>query len=83
MGHLDTSEIIRASVWIRPTGEALDRILEVTRRLTTRKEGPGVPPHLTLLSGIETTRARMPSASSMLAASSARSRNLSAFERLT
>jgi 2'-5' RNA ligase len=57
MGHLDTSETIRASVWIRPTGEALDRIFKVTRRLSLRKEGPEVPPHLTLLSGIETTRA--------------------------
>lgn len=56
MGHIDTSEIIRASVWIRPTGEALDRILKVTRRLSLRKEGPEVRPHLTLLSGIETTR---------------------------
>ena len=57
MGHIDTSEIIRASVWIRPTGEALHRILKITRGLSFRKEGPGVPPHLTLLSGIETTRA--------------------------
>lgn len=56
MGHIDTSEIIRASVWIRPTGEALDRIHKVTRRLSFRKDGPEVPPHLTLLSGIETTR---------------------------
>ncbi len=56
MGHIDTSEVIRASVWIRPTGEALDRIREVTRRLSVRGRGPEVEPHLTLLSGIETTR---------------------------
>jgi hypothetical protein len=56
MGHLDTSEIVRGSIWIRPTGEALDRISKVTRRLSLRKNGPEVPPHLTLLSGIETTR---------------------------
>jgi hypothetical protein len=56
MGHIDTSEIIRASVWIRPTGAALDHILDVRRRLSLRKQGPEVPPHLTLLSGMETTR---------------------------
>src|SRR5688500_923979 len=56
MAHIDTSEVIRASVWIRPTGEALDRIREVTRRLSVRDRGPEVEPHLTLLSGIETTR---------------------------
>src|SRR5690349_13355932 len=57
MGHIDTSEIIRASVWIRPEGDALDRILDVRRRLSMRKRGPEVLPHLTLLSGLETTRA--------------------------
>ena len=54
MGHVDRSEVIRASVWVRPAGEALDRIREVTRRVSVR--GPEVEPHLTLLSGIETTR---------------------------
>ncbi len=57
MGHIDTSEVIRASVWIRPTGEALEGILRLTRRMSVRERGPEVPPHLTLLSGIETTRA--------------------------
>jgi 2'-5' RNA ligase len=56
MGHVDTSEVIRASVWIRPAGEALDQIVKVARRLSVRERGPEVPPHLTLLSGIETTR---------------------------
>jgi len=56
MGHIDASEVVRASVWIRPTGEALDRIAKVGRRLSVRERGPEVPPHLTLLSGIETTR---------------------------
>jgi hypothetical protein len=56
MGHIDRSEVIRASVWIRPAGEALDRIREVTRCLSVRGGGPEVEPHLTLLSGIETTR---------------------------
>ena len=56
MAHIDTSEVIRASVWVRPIGEALDRIREVTRRLSVRPRGPEVEPHLTLLSGIETTR---------------------------
>src|SRR5689334_21870222 len=57
MGHIDTSDIIRASVWIRPAGAALDRILDIRRRLSPRGRGPEVPPHLTLLSGMETTRA--------------------------
>jgi hypothetical protein len=56
MGHIDTSEVVRASVWIRPTGEALERIVKIGRRLSVRERGPEVPPHLTLLSGIETTR---------------------------
>jgi len=57
MAHIDTSDIIRASVWIRPAGEALDHILRITRRVSVSRSGPQVPPHLTLLSGIETTRA--------------------------
>ena len=56
MGHIDRSEVVRASVWIRPTGEALGRIREVTRCLSLRGGGPEVEPHLTLLAGIETTR---------------------------
>jgi 2'-5' RNA ligase len=56
MGHVDTSEVIRASVWIRPTGEARDQIVAAGRRVRARGGGPEVEPHLTLLSGIETTR---------------------------
>lgn len=57
MAHLSTTQIdvIRASVWIRPAGEALERINKLAHKLSVR-ERPGVPPHLTLLSGIETTR---------------------------
>jgi hypothetical protein len=33
MAHIDTSEIIRASVWLKPAGEALERINKVMRAL--------------------------------------------------
>ena len=58
MAHIDSSEIIRAAVWIRPAGAALERILKVAR-LAHKNGGAGahVPPHVTLLFGMETTRA--------------------------
>ena len=57
MAPIDTSEIIRASVWLKPTGEALERIMKVMRALHQEAAGPQVPPHITLLTGAETTRA--------------------------
>ena len=57
MAHIDTSEIIRAALWIRPTGEALERIQKIVRLAHKEAGGPQVPPHVTLLTGAETTRA--------------------------
>jgi 2'-5' RNA ligase len=57
MAHTDTSEIIRAAVWLRPTGEALERIAKAVRLAHKEAGGPQVPPHITLLSGVETTLA--------------------------
>ncbi len=56
MAHLDTSEIVRASVWIMPTGPALETIAKAARTVRQRAGGPDIHPHLTLLKGIETTR---------------------------
>lgn len=56
MAHIDTSEIVRASVWIMPTGPALETIVKAARTARERAGGPEVRPHLTLLKGIETTR---------------------------
>jgi 2'-5' RNA ligase len=57
MAHIDTSEIIRASVWLKPGGDALERIQKIVRALHKEGGGPLVPPHVTLLTGAETTRA--------------------------
>lgn len=57
MSHIDTTEVIVGAVWIRPTGDALDRITKVVRLVHKRGGGPQVQPHVTLLSGMETTRA--------------------------
>ncbi len=57
MAHIDSSEIVRAAVWIRPTGDALERILKAMRPIHKQGGGPPVPPHVTLLNGAETTRA--------------------------
>ncbi len=57
MAHIDTSEIIRAAVWIRPTGKALERIQKWVRLAHKEAGGPQVPPHITLLTGAETTLA--------------------------
>ena len=57
MAHTDTSEVIRASVWLKPAGEALERINKVIRALHKEHGGPQVTPHVTLLTGAETTRA--------------------------
>jgi hypothetical protein len=57
MAHIDTSEIIRAAVWIRPTGGALEKINKVVRLAHQHGGGPPVQPHVTLLSGMETTMA--------------------------
>ena len=56
MAHIDKSEIVRAAVWIRPTGDALERIEKVARLAHKHGGGgPHVQPHVTLLSGMETT----------------------------
>ena len=57
MAHIDTSPVIRASVWIPPAGPALDRIQKAMRLVHKRGGGPTFHPHVTLLSGIETTQA--------------------------
>lgn len=57
MAHIDTSEIIRAAVWLRPTGDALEHVQKLVRLAHKEAGGPQVPPHITLLSGAETTLA--------------------------
>ena len=57
MAHIDTSDIIRGAVWIRPTGDALDKIHKVMRSFHQRGGGPQFQPHATLLEGMETTQA--------------------------
>ena len=57
MAHIDTSEIVRAAIWIRPTGDALERIQKAVRHAHKEAGGPAVPPHVTLLTGAETTHA--------------------------
>ena len=44
---------IRGSLWLRPTGPALDRLQELIRRLTTRFGGAWPKPHVSVLGGIE------------------------------
>ena len=56
MAHIDTSSIIRGSIWIQPTGEALHKIDAAMRGVHKRVGGPRFKPHLTLLMGIETTQ---------------------------
>jgi hypothetical protein len=56
MTHIDTSDIIRGSIWIRPTGEAMHRIDEAIRIVRQRIEGPPVKPHVSLLGGVEATQ---------------------------
>src|SRR4051812_26327738 len=57
MAHIDTSEVIRASIWIRPAGDALERIRKVLRLAHQETGRAQVTPHVTLLTGAETTRA--------------------------
>lgn len=56
MAHRDTSDIVRAAVWIRPNGAALERIQDAINFVHRRGGGPRIQPHVTLLSGIETTQ---------------------------
>lgn len=44
---------IRGSLWLKPSGPALDRLQEVIRTLTARFGGPWPTPHVSLLSRIE------------------------------
>src|SRR5688572_28120031 len=53
MGHVIGNEVIRASVWIRPNGPALDEIQHAIRRVQEKCGGPGGWPHVALLGGIE------------------------------
>src|SRR5581483_9318774 len=55
MAHIDTSPIVRASVWIPVTDPALHAIDEASRVARHCGGGPVIKPHLTLLMGIETT----------------------------
>ena len=57
MAHIDDSPVIRASLWIHPTGDALDKIQHVIHLVHRRGGGPHLRPHVTLLSGIERTQA--------------------------
>ncbi len=57
MAHIDTSDVIRGSVWIRPTGDALGKIQKTINLVHKRGGGPPVQPHVTLLTGMETTHA--------------------------
>ena len=57
MAHRDTSPIVRCSVWIPVAGPALDKVQHVIHVVHRRGGGPGFHPHLTLLSGAETTQA--------------------------
>src|SRR6185295_10229891 len=57
MAHHDDSPVVRSSVWIVPTGDAFDRIEKIIHRIHPRGGGPRFKPHLTLLSGSETTQA--------------------------
>ena len=57
MTHHDDSPVVRSSVWIVPAGDALDRIEKIVHKIHPRGGGPRFKPHLTLLSGSETTRA--------------------------
>ena len=54
--HLDTSPVVRASVWIPPNGAALERIVKAMRLVRQRAGGPEFHPHVTLLKGIERTQ---------------------------
>jgi 2'-5' RNA ligase len=50
MAHADTGHVIRTSLWIRPNGEAFDRIRHAIRRAHHHDGGLPVDPHVTLLS---------------------------------
>ena len=56
MAHIDTSNIIRGAIWIRPAGDALDKIQKVMHSLHKLGGGPQFQPHVTLLEGMETTQ---------------------------
>jgi len=57
MAHNDDSPVIRASLWIPPSGDALDRIQKLIHVAHRRGGGPHLRPHVTLLTGIERSRA--------------------------
>src|SRR6185295_5504629 len=57
MAHQDSSPVVRSSVWIVPTGDAFDRIEKLIHRVHPRGGGPRFKPHLTLMTGSETTQA--------------------------
>ena len=46
-------QLIRGSLWLRPTGPVLERLQELIRRLTGRFGGTWPRPHVALLGGIE------------------------------
>jgi 2'-5' RNA ligase len=48
---------IQGALWLRPTGPLLERLQEIIRRLTARFGGAWPKPHVSILSGIELSRA--------------------------
>lgn len=59
--------LVRGSLWLRPTGPVLDRLQELIRRLTARFGGSWPKPHVSLLGGIEITSADAQSKLALLA----------------
>ena len=53
MSHADTKTTFKGSVWIRPTGAAMDRLQEAIRYLHSRVGGPPVKAHVSLLGGLD------------------------------
>lgn len=51
----NAEQLIRGSLWLRPTGPVLERLQELIRRLTARFGGHWPQPHVSLLGGIELT----------------------------
>jgi len=49
------SDVVRAAVWIPPDGEAVEPVNKLMRKARAMFDGPIFKPHVTLLSGIETT----------------------------
>ena len=57
MGHIAGSESFRGSIWIRPSGLALETLQDAIRRIQRANVGPDPWPHVTLIGGIQMSRA--------------------------